>query len=423
MPWLARLSMVAGLLGFAACTPGGAVGAALYRDLPTLKQEISRAQKAGDLDKREVERLAEAVLAREIASASGPSGVRRVRAVRACAPPVLHVLRTRSDRADDVGAEAMLVRLTQNDVSAEALVKRYRDASSGPWRAVAARASVHPGDVLSRRRQFEDPDERVRRAALEAAGIAPEKTDLPLLLEAFRLDPDPLSRSLAARAAGLIGGEEAVLGLSDRLARREVPERLAVIDAWAMPASLSAGGDRKLRQVAEGKQGIVSVAAAAALLRSAPSDGAIIGLLLMALEQGSEQEQQLAIGVLPLADARAVQALEKLSDNENLAVRVFALGRLLGVPAAKARAEKRLRELASKSEPVAVQARSLLAAAGDKSVVPALARDVERGHPSRRQSAALALFRLGEPAKAAPALGDDDPGVRVAVSCGVLATR
>jgi HEAT repeat protein len=72
---------------------------------------------------------------------------------------------------------------------------------------------------------------------------------------------------------------------------------------------------------------------------------------------------------------------------------------------------------------VAAEARAALAAIGDHSVVAALVEDVERGHPYRRQTAALALFRLGEASKAARALADADPGVRIAVSCGVLAQR
>jgi HEAT repeat protein len=317
----------------------------------------------------------------------------------------------------------MLVRLAQNDVSAPYLVNQHRGNASGAWRAVAARAAIDRSSVLLRRRWFEDPDERVRRAALEAASVAPEASDLPELLEAVRLDPDPLSRSLAARAVGAIGGEQAVMGLDDRFARADEPDRMAIVDAYAMPAAFAAGGERELRSIAEGKQGVVSLAAASALLRRDPRDGGIAGLLVSAIDHGTEEERRLALVFLPLGDPRAAETLERAAKDPNVEVSVIALARLLELPEKRALAEKRLRELAAKDGPAGPQARAALAMIGDRSVVAALVRDVERGHPFRRQNAALALFRLGEISKAARAFADSDPGVRIAVSCGVLAHR
>lgn len=415
--------MVAGCWVFWACSPSGAVGAALHQDLATLQREIALAQRSGELDSGEIEKLARAVITREIHSSWGARGVRRVRATRACASAALDVLRRRSLHTDEVAAEAMLVRIAQNDVSPGALVLRHRNAQSGAWRAVAARAALEPGDFHLRRRWFLDSEPGVRRAALEAARVAPEPSDLPALLEVFRLDPDPLSRSLAARAAGVIGGELSVLGLSDRLARAEPPEQLAVVDAWSMPRSFRAGGARELRRLVEAKQGIVSIAAARALLQSAPSDGSVIGHLLMAAEHGTEEERRLAILFLPLTDPRSGVALATLAMDRNPKVRVMSVSRLLAVPTHRTKAIRSLQQLAKKDDTAAVEARFALAASGDRSVIPALTRDLARAHPLERQSAALWLFRLGEPSKAAAALGDDDPGVRLAVSCGILGSR
>jgi HEAT repeat protein len=268
-----------------------------------------------------------------------------------------------------------------------------------------------------------DPDERVRRAALEAAAISPEPSDLPALLDAFRLDPDPLSRSLASRAIGAVGGEAAVMGLDDRFARADEADRLAIVDAYAMPATFAAGGARELRTIAEGKQGTVSIAATTALLRKDPRDGSLAGLLITALDHGTEEERRLAIVFVPLADPRAVEALDRAAKDANVEVSAIALARLLEVPARRAGAERRLRELAKKDDSAGAEARAALAAFGDRTVVGALARDVERGHPFRRQSAALSLLRLGETGRAAHALGDADPGVSNAVSCAVLSSR
>lgn len=414
------LWVVAGFWVSAACTPGGAVGAALYRDLPTLKQEIERARAKGAIDAGLLKAIARAVVVREIHSSWGPKGIRQVRQVSACAASVLGELRQRSAHADDVAAQAMLIRIAQNDVDREKLVIQHHDSENPAWRAVAARAATHPEDYWFRRRSFEDPDERVRRAALEAAMLAPDPFDLPALLEAFRLDPDPLARSLAARAAGGIGGEPAVQGLSDSLARAELPEQLAVVDAWSKPASFRAGGARALRKLLEARQGLLSIAAARALLESnASGGGSVVGHLLMAASHGTEEERRLAIGFLPLTDARSVPTLVEQSADPSQTIQVAALSRLLAVPEQRKRALSELRKLA-KDTGSAREARAELASFGDRSVVPLLIRDRDQAHPFWRRSAALMLVRLGEHSAAAKSLADADPGVRVAVSCAIV---
>ena len=402
------------------CAPRGPVRAALHSDLPTLQRAVAQAEREGQLDSATVRELADAVARRELQSAKGQSGVRRVRSLRACARPLLPALRERSGQQDEIGAEAMLVRLAQNDVSASGLFERHRSATSGAWRAVAARAALEPRDVPSRRRWFLDPDERVRRAAFEAALAAPDPTDLDPVLEAFRLDPDPLSRSLAARVAGAIGGERSVLGLQDRFTRADEPGRLAILDAWAMKASLEHGGARELRKVAELRRGVVSVSAAQALLRTGDRDGSLVGLLLMAITHGSEVEQRLAITWIPVADARVLPALKVAAAHANAEVRVLALARLLEVPAEAPGAQRSLRAMLAKRE-AAAATRAALAAAGDKSIIAALRSEVKQGHPFRRPQAALALYQLGDAPGAAWALVDADAGVRTTTACGVLA--
>lgn len=411
------------LLSLVGCGPPEPVRAALHEDLAALRRAIARASSQGELDEDAVVELARAVASREVASARGLSGIRRVRSLRACALPLIDVLRARSEQGDDVAAEAMLVRLVQHDVDARELMAEHHAAPEAAWRAVAARAAIGKADFTLRRRWFEDPDERVRRAALEAASIRAEPGDLAELLEVFRLDPDPLSRSLAARAIGRIGGEAAVLGLKDRFGRADEYDRLAAVSAWSSPASFRAGGERELRLVASGERGIAALSAASALLGHSPDDGAMLALLVTAIRAGSEQEQRLALSVVPTAKEPALAAITAAANDPNVAVRVIALSRLLAVPAQRPRAIAGLRQLASREDSAAVEARAALAEEGDTSVANALARDLARGEPWLRQRAALALVQLGAVARAATALGDSDPGVRTAVSCGVLAAR
>jgi hypothetical protein len=415
--WLLASFAVAG------CGPVGPVRAALYEDLPSLRRQIQEAERAGKLDHTRVAELAKAVASREVASAQGPDGVRHVRAVLGCAHPMLSALRQRSEIHDEPGAEAMLALIALRDTETGGLVARYSSEPSAAWRAVAARASLAPKDALARRAWFVDPDERVRRAAFEAALFAPDASDLETLLESFRLDPDPLSRSLAARAAGAIGGEAAVLGLKDRFARADEEGRLTLVEAWAMPAAYESGGARELRQIAEARQGLVSIAAADALLRSGEPDASLVGLLVTALEQGSEDERRLAIRLAPTSDERVLAALDRGRTDANPEVRVIVLARLLGVKARAAEAAKGLREMATRKDVSADEARAALAAVGDRSVVPLLVAQSQKGEPWQRGRSAVALYRLGETVPAARALADADPGVRIAVSCGILAAR
>jgi hypothetical protein len=405
------------------CAPAGPVRAALYEDLPSLRLQIQQAERAGKLDRAHVAELAKAVASREVASATGASGVRHVRALLGCAHPMLSALRQRAEIHDDPGAEAMLALLSVRDAEPGALVSRYARETDPAWRAVAARAALDRRDALTRRSWFVDSDQRVRRAAFEAALFAPEPSDLPVLLESFRLDPDPLSRSLSARAAGAIGGEAAVLGLKDRYARADEGGRLTLIEAWSMPAAYESGGDRELRIVAESGEGLLAIAAADALLRSGDADGSLVGLLVTAIDHGTEDERRLAVRLAPTSDPRVLAALDRARNDSNPEVRVIVLARLLSVKARTAEASKALREMAARKDGTADEARAALAAFGDRSVVSSLVEQSQKGEPWQRGRSAVALYRLGETVPAAKALADADPGVRISVSCGILAAR
>ncbi|MFZ5891157.1 MAG: HEAT repeat domain-containing protein [Myxococcota bacterium] len=418
------LPLLLGLsLEVVACAPSGPVRAALYGDLPSLREEIRRAEREGHLGRADVKRLARAVAERETASATGKSGVRHVRALSACGAALLPALRRRSEQHDEVGASAMLARISLRDIATDKLVSEYARAADPAWRAVAARSAVSAEDVLLRRAWFTDTDQRVRQAAFEAAALAPAPEDLQHLLEAFRLDPDPTCRSRAAHAAGSLGGEASVLGLADRFARADQEGQLTIVEAWSMPASFKSGGSRELSLIAAQGRGLVSIAAIHALLRLGERDGSLAGLLATAIEQGSEEEQRLAMLQAPLGDARIEAAIVKASTNSNPEVRVIALSRLLEVPARAPKAKQALKELSAKRLPVAAEARAALAFIGDRSVVRELVAEAQTGPAWSRARAASALFRLGESARAAATLADSDPGVRIGTACSILASR
>jgi hypothetical protein len=330
------------------------------------------------------------------------------------------VLEDRAKQADDAAAEATMILLELGRRDRGALVKKYRDASGGAWRALAARSAVRAKDGPFRRKRFADPDERVRRAALRAAVDAASPDDLEPLLEAGRLDPDPLCRSLANRAVGSIGGQRAVLALVDQWARADEPTRLTIIDAWGMRAAFRSGGERELVTIAETKQGTEAIAAAEALVRANGKSRATgVAVLIRAVAEGTEAERRLAIQWVPLSDPDARREVDKAAKADDPEVRVIALARLAGLDENET-ALAGLRKLAKKDDELGLQARAALAAAGDSGVKPQLTGLLGAKRAHFRSVAARGLLDLGDYSAAALALADDDPDVRTKVACDVL---
>jgi len=403
-----------------ACATIPTVDAALHRDLATLRRSIAAEQKQGSLDRTRAGEIAQAVAAREVYSGVGPGATARIRSMRACAPPVMDALEARSSRQDEAAAEATLVLLAHKRVAAEPLAARYEDADSGAWRAVAARASLASARFLKRRQYFTDPDQRVRRGALEAALEAPAPLDQPALAEAARLDPDAQCRSLATRALGTIGGERGVRALMDLWEHGDDDDRVTIVEALSKRAALAAGGRAELLHIAESERGVAGVAAAGALLRVDPNSAAQAATLLTrAIDEGSTDEQALAIQVAPL-DGTVLKALQKAARDADPEVRVAALTRLLEAPAERTRAFAALRDEAKGQGDAADMARSALARAGDSSVGPGFVKALASPAWQTRQDAGLALVSLGDYVHASTLLADDDANVRVTVACRIL---
>ncbi|MCA9591992.1 MAG: HEAT repeat domain-containing protein [Myxococcales bacterium] len=406
------------------CATSGVVDTALHGDLAALKRDVKRAQERDELDRGRVADLAQAVASREVRSAKGAAAIEKLHAVRPCAAPLSAVLSDRAKKGDDAAAEATLILLELGKLNAPRQVKKYGAASSGAWRAVGARAATRPSDGPLRRQLIQDPDERVRRAALSAAVDARQPDDLDALLEAARLDPDPLSRSLAVRAVGAIGGPKAALALDDLWARADETTRVTVIDAWSMEATYRQGGDRKLVRIAETEQGVTQVSAAAALTRRG-GDVAQLGtqVLARAIKEGSELERRLAIQLASPDDPDVQKALQDAAKDGNKEVAVIALAKLAGTKKGRQKAIIALRPMAKKTDDVGVQARAALAAAADASIKSDLVAQLDAPTARYRTVAAVGLLRLGDYSRAATALADDDPVVRTAVACSVLSAE
>lgn len=413
------LFALASLTVVSACASSGAVRAALDADLGTLRRNIVEEQNKGDLDHGRAKAIAGAVASREVYAGSGPGAVARIRSLRACTLPVIPALEARAEKQDEAAAEATLVLLAARRVSPAALARRYEDADSGAWRAVAARASLAPERFVKRRRYFADADQRVRRAALEAALEAPAALDEPALLETARLDPDAMCRSLATRAVGAAGSEHAVRALVDLWERADEDDRLNIVEALGDRRAVKAGGRVELVRIAESGNGVPAVAAAGVLVRVDPSSAAeATNLLARAIKEGSADEQVLAI-----ASARAegpmTQVLRDATHDTDSDVRVAALEKLLEVPTERSQALAALRTEAQ-SPDGGDAAREALAHAGDASVSSAFVKELTAHAWQEREGAGFALVSLGDYRHAATLLADDDANVRVAIACRIL---
>jgi HEAT repeat protein len=405
-----------------ACATTGAVESALVGDLGTLRKGLAEEKRRGELDQRRVTEIARAVAAREIYSGTGVAGARRIHSMRACAEPLLDELDARADRPDEGGAEATLTLFASGRLRQAGLFDRYNDADSAAWRAVAARAALEPETFTARRKFFVDPDERVRRAALEAANATPSPLDFDALLEAGRVDPDPMARSLAVRGIGALGGERATRGLADLWERADEDVRLAILSGYAAKPTFASGGREALLHAAESGRGVVAVAAAGELLRVDPSArGAAITLLLRALREGGSDEQRLAILLLPVGQPGVVDGLKKASDGVDPGVRVAALEKLSGLPPERTLARAKLRQIAKAGSNASDDANHALARTGDASVAPKFRTDLSSKNDLRREAAGRALVALGDWPNAATLLGDGSADVRVATACTILA--
>jgi HEAT repeat protein len=418
---LASAAFAAGI-SIACAGPRPEVRTALTGTLPELQAEIARAERGGALSGERLKALAHAVAEREIAGAHGPEGAEQLAVFRPCLPELEGALDERAARGDEVAAVATLLLFEAGKRPANDLVTRYREADSGAFRALAARATLSPNHAELRRRYFTDPDERVRHAALEAALKAPLPSQLPDLVEAARLDPSPANRSRAALAAGRIGSEPAVLSLMDLFASGDEQEQLSVLDAWSQAASFRRGGERELAR-ALSRPGLVSVSAATLLLRSRESRAAAVSVLARAIADGTDDERRTALMAAPLDEPSIKDALDKAAKSPSPEITPLVLARLAELPGRAPKARESLEKLAEDKSDYGLEASYTLARLGSLRAIARLEQELSHERASRRLRAAVTLAALGKKQHLAPRLADKDPWVRSTLACQLSEAR
>jgi hypothetical protein len=393
-------------------------------DWAGLRAAVARERNTGALDERKVRELAQAVAEHEIRASSGESARARIDEAQPCALALTDTLEQRANGSGDDSAAAALALLdarSPGSTNGEYLWKRHGEDPNPLWRAVAARAQIGIPRGAMRRKSYVDSDERVRLAALRAALDSSDPADAGPLLEAARLDPNPLAQSLAARAVGGIGSSRVVVGLRDLYVSADEALRQSIVDGWARPAAAKAGGMRELENTATSGRGSPAVEAAARLLTFGGAQASLgTVVILRAMNDGLARDRVLAIRAAPIADARVVVALERLDRGGDQTVRAAALARLTEIPGSRDRAIGELRAMAERGLPVALTA---LATARDRWATKMLVHALTAPRVDTRLAAARALSDLGESSRAAEILGDPDPRVRMTLSCAILSAR
>jgi hypothetical protein len=437
-----RLAPV-GLLLLCQCGGSASLRAAEAGRLTGLSAVVAADVKRGAIDDAEAIELARAILRRDVAGAAGDEGAARIRGLAGCARPLDRALEHRAEDEDVAAAAAAMVRLEVGLSSREDFVHWASEAPGGPraaFRAVGARALWGPDDGALRRKLMLDADQAVRLAALRASERAASASDTDAVLDAARVDPFPMARTEAVRAAGAIGGERVVLALKDLWAAADPILRQAIADAWGTPASIDAGGRRELSWAADTQGGAPAIAAAYALVRAGnhttltptgPGVAEAIGVIERAIKSGVTHERTFAITIAPLAaealQNAVIEASKDVDEDVALAATIRRLdtGFLLGEGGASpldrpALTAKLLATASSGDKMRGLVARNALARLGVRELLPILDKEATSPDAQARKAAGTAFVALGELPRAAVLAADADARVRDGVACSLL---
>ncbi|HVJ89176.1 MAG TPA: hypothetical protein VM580_05185, partial [Labilithrix sp.] len=390
-----------------------ALSAAEQGNLAKLQTEIAREHAQGKLSNGRAADLARAVAVREIATAKDEAtALARLRDARACAGELDDALAQRMKTRDGAGAEAALSRLEDGNLS-DGAARAWLDDADDRWRAVSARTLHRESDRTRRQAAMLDPSARVRRAAIRAAAAANDASDLDILFETARVDPELLLRNEALRSMSAIlrGVGDAARPKAADLAVRlrdlwtvgddALKEDIAV--AWGLRPVFEHGGREALRVVISTEKGPGAIAAAGVVLRNASKDAELVSsahaLLARTILDSSRRDRLHALAVAR-AQAPVLDAVRKAAADDDGEVKVAALARLVDEKPHRDAAIKELFEIAGygvsgaaddeRAFANAIRARHVLASSGQLRVQAWIEKDLASPESRRKTSAAFA---------------------------------
>jgi len=423
------------------CASSPLLRAAESGDRPGLAKEILAKHKDGKLSNDEAAKAAKLLATHELAQAKPAEALKLMTELRGCAGELTGAYRARIKARDLAGAEAAAV-LVDDGYFTPREAREYADDADEAWRAVGVRALFEKDDEGVRRKAMVDPSPRVRRAAMRAAALAKSAGDLDVLAESARLDPEPIVRSEAVRALAMLAGArgprskpaaaaDLVLGkLRDLWTNGDDAMREDIAVAYAVSPLYEAGGREALRAIIGAQKGPGALAGAGAVLRRPKADtdadkelsAGSEAALVMAIKEGSLREKLHAIAIAPVTSA-FLPALREASTATDTAVRIPALGKLLGSKDDAAKATQDLERIASQSgtdAELASRAKTYLARAGHLRIQAWVEADLASKVPHIRLAAADSLSAMGRSARGATLLTDEDPHVRMRAACTLI---
>jgi HEAT repeat protein len=420
-----RLSLA--VLFATACAASPAERAIDRGNLTALRDVIGASERAGRLSNGDAAQLAKATADRELRTAFGAGAVDRVRDARPCARELDGALSERMRTHDAAGAQAALARIDGGGLSMSD-ARAFAKDPDPDWQAVGARSLGRREDHDARMRALVAPQPQVRREAARAARDAKDPDDMEALLEAARLDPEPIVRTTAVRAIAALPATpntgHVVDALRDLWQSGDDGLREDIALAWAGPVLWSGGGRDALRTVIAAEHGPAAIEGAAAVLRHRAADVEIaqdqeaVGHLARAIESGSPASRLQALAQAPLDREELLAVVRKTTEDGDLHVRVAALARL--AEKGDARAVESLEALAAPGSPVGERARFALAVSRDRRVQAWIEQDLGADRVEQRLAAATTLAVMGVAARGAPLLADADAGVRVRAACTMM---
>lgn len=426
-----RRSAVIGVCVLAQSCASPLVNSAKQDDLPTFRATLQSAEKP--VSERELVEVARAIAERELLSMPPDKAVARVTELEACVPELTSTFQKLSLREDVVGAIATQILLDQGawKGSRDELIERHDTNPNPEWRAVAARAAVASKHGEARRAAFLDGDLRVRRAALRAARDARDTADSDALLEAARLDPDPVARRFALEATSAIADRESLKRLRDLWPHADESVRREIVLAWGRKQAFANGGKARLAWVLDTQTGIPRLAAAVIVLQrsrevgeTSPEAVAAEGVLVRGFSDGSADEQNFVARYAPRTPEVVNAFAHGLkSPDEQTAVNAASV-LVRGIAWRKEANERLTALLASKAPDVAERAREVLARERSLRVKEDLRKDLAAPQATTRLAAATRLLRYHRAGEAGLGLerllADPDAGVRTSVACELI---
>lgn len=423
-----RFSLILLALVVSACgARSGAIRAARHHNQSELRAELLKARAEGRLNRSLSEDVARALLEGELERSRGRPGAEFVGSLDACSRELRGALDDRTRFHDEAGGAALL--LLVEDGAEERRARSYESDEVALYRVAFARALSRPEDASLRIELYADPDERVRRAALDAAFGSVTQGELFALAETARLDPDPLCQSKALRLLGTVEGPESLSILLDRYASSTEREQLSVLEGIFGQASASKRAQDELFSIATSASGLVRLSAALLLLRVAETSPleserrqTLHNIVTEFARSGAASEQVLALRSLPRGEPETRKLLLTATESTHEDVRLLALERLLSDQSEGRAAEKKLLTLAQSDSPVGRDARDLLGHRGHEQILPFVLRDATHRSAEVRLRAARTLLALDRWDHASLLLADRDPSVQRELACRVLAS-